>query len=531
MEIYNQYANLCTGAGSQAGWKDVILEHGRLRETWQHWLMARCCLLPILILLMAAPAWAAGQVINISEGQRTGKVVIAIGKSQTLRVSEPFENVVLGRREIADMAPLTNQLLYILGRAAGTTNLAFYDSAGDLIAVIDIEVTHDLAALREALRRTVPSAKVNIRSANGRIMLDGTVPDAVALDRILSIAREFANEAGQEENQVINALSVASPQQVMLEVRIIEAQRSSGRDLGVHWNVNVGGFKFATIGGRSTRTAVGGEGERIAFDRQPIGPNFAAPTLAGGATPFGVAVANLLNNGHHVDVVISALEEAGIARRLAEPNLTALSGQPASFHAGGEFPVPSERAADGEVASPTVFKPFGVRLNFTPTVLADGVINLLIEPEVSEPNFANAVRGIPSLSTRRARTTVELRDGQSLAMAGLLQSNHSRTKDQVPWLGDVPVLGALFRSSGFQKDETELVVIVTPRLVVPVPPGIALATPLDNLAPSNDPELVLFGKLEVSKEYLHLMETGGAVKGPFGHMLDLPKVEYHVTPK
>jgi pilus assembly protein CpaC len=462
------------------------------------------------MLLMAAPAWAADQVIDISDGQRTGKLVIAVGKSETVRVSEPFQDVVLGNPGIADMAPLTDRSLYVLGRAIGTTNLAFYDSAGDLIAVIDIEVTHDLSDLREALHKAVPSARVNVRSANGRVMLDGTVPDAVALDRVVSIAREFARVAGQDEpGRVINALTVASPQQVMLEVRMIEATRSLGRDLGVNWSVAADGFRFSTLPGA---------------------------TLVSGGVPFGTIIADFLAGGARVDVLIQALEEKGIARRLAEPNLIALSGQPASFHAGGEFPVPvvQETTLTDESAQfvrSVTFKPFGVRLNFTPTVLAGGVINLLIEPEVSEPDFANAVSGIPSLSTRRARTTVELRDGQSLAMAGLLQSNHSRNANQIPWLGDVPILGALFRSSGFQKNETELVVIVTPRLVVPVPPGVALATPLDNLTASNDPELVLLGKLEVSKEYLHLMETGGAVKGPFGHMLDLPKDRKHVTTK
>jgi pilus assembly protein CpaC len=519
-------------SGLRNGSGDVMLEHNRLTAAWPP--IARWCLLSVMLLLLASPAWAADQVIDISDGQRTGKLMIAVGKSETVRVSEPFQDVVLGNPGIANMAPLTDRSLYVLGQAIGTTNLAFYDSAGDLIAVIDIEVTHDLSDLREALHKAVPSARVNVRSANGRVMLDGTVPDAVALDRVLSIAREFAREAGQDEaGRVINALTVASPQQVMLEVRIIEAQRSSGRDLGVHWNVNVGGFKFATIGGRSTRTttreADDGTQVLLPFDRQPIGPNFAAPTLAGGGTPFGVAVSNLLNNGHHVDVVISALEEAGIVRRLAEPNLTTLSGQPAKFHAGGSIPVVTQGGATTE---PTVdLKDFGVLLGFTPTVLADGIINLKIEPEVSEVDFSIAVQGNPGFRKRTASTTVELRDGQSLAMAGLLQTNHTRTKDQVPWLGDVPVLGALFRSSGFQKNETELVVIVTPRLVVPVPPGVALATPLDNLAPSNDPELVLFGKLEVSKEYLHMMETGGAVTGPFGHMRDLPKDNNHVTTK
>jgi pilus assembly protein CpaC len=186
---------------------------------------------------------------------------------------------------------------------------------------------------------------------------------------------------------------------------------------------------------------------------------------------------------------------------------------------------------DVEPVRSVEFKPFGVRLSFTPTVLADGVINLLIEPEVSDIDPANEVFGVPGVTIRAARTTVELRDGQSMAMAGLLQTRHSRNADQIPWLADVPVLGALFRSTDFQKNETELVVIVTPRLVLPVPPGMELATPLDNRTPSNDPELVLFGELEVTPEHLHLIETGGNVQGPFGHMLDLPEAPRHVVTK
>jgi pilus assembly protein CpaC len=462
-----------------------------------------------MILLMAAPAWAADQVIDISNGQRTGKLMIAVGKSETVLVSESFQDVVIGNPEIADMAPLTDRSLYVLGVAIGTTNLALYDSAGDLIAVIDIEVTYDVSGLREALNAALPAAQIRIRTIGGRIMLQGMVPDAVVVDRAMAIARDFAGD------HVTNALTVASPQQVMLEVRIIEASRNLGRDLGVNWSIAAHGVRFSTF---------------RPFPGAPVAP------LAQGGTPFGSILADFLAGGARVDVLIQALEEKGIARRLAEPNLIALSGQPARFHAGGEFPVTTTTIEEGDDGSITTrpevqFKKFGVLLGFTPTVLADGIINLKIEPEVSDVDFSLAVQGNPGLRTRTASTMVELRDGQSLAMAGLLQTSHSRNVDQVPWLGDVPVLGALFRSSGFQRSETELVVIVTPRLVVPVPPGVALATPLDNLAPSNDPELVLLGKLEVSKEYLHLMETGGAVKGPFGHMLDLPKDKKHVTTK
>jgi pilus assembly protein CpaC len=469
--------------------------------------------------LTGGPALAQGQIINISEGQRVGRIMVSVGKSETLRVSEPFENVVVGNPDIADVAPLTDQSLYLLGRTVGTTNLAVYDAERELIAVIDVEVTFDVSGLREALAAALPGQPIQVRTVGGRIMLQGAVLDATMVDRAMQIAADFAGEG------VTNALSVASPQQVTLEVRMIEASRNLGRDLGVNWRADAGGFKFSTL--------------RPAF---PLRPEPGDPRLIGsaplvsGATPFGSILSSFLTGGVQVDVLIQALEAKGVARRLAEPNLTTLSGQPASFHAGGEVPITVTEVVEGQQGGVTntvsvEYKPFGVLLAFTPTVLADGVINLKIRPEVSDLDFSIAVQGNPGLRTRSATTTVELRDGQSLAMAGLLQTSHNRQADQVPWLGDVPVLGALFRSSGFQKNETELVVIVTPRLVQPVPPGVELATPLDNLDSSNDPDLVLFGQLEVTKEQLHLIETGGNVRGPFGHMLDLPEGPRHVVTK
>jgi pilus assembly protein CpaC len=451
--------------------------------------------------LSSAPA-AAQSIINISDGQRVGKVTLAVGQSETLQVSEPFENVVVGNPGIADVAPLTDQTMYLLGGAIGTTNLAIYNSESELIAVIDVEVTSDIRGMREALNAALPGQPIQIRTFGGRVMLQGAVLDATMVDRAMQIAASFVGEAG-----VTNALTVASPQQVTLEVRMIEASRNLGRDLGVSWDVQGDGFSFRTLTG-----------------------------LVSGAAPFGAVVANVLSGGTDVDVLIRALEQKGVARRLAEPNLTTLSGQTASFQAGGEVPITVSEVVEGELGgvAETVsveYKNFGVLLEFTPTVLADGVINLRVAPEVSDLDFSIAVRGNPGLRTRRANTTVELRDGQSLAMAGLMQARHERQADQLPWLGDLPVLGALFRSSGFQKSETELVVIVTPRLVKPVPPGVELATPLDNLAPSNDVGLMLFGKLEVSRDHLHLVETGGNVRGPFGHMIDIPEAQRHVITK
>jgi pilus assembly protein CpaC len=226
-----------------------------------------------------------------------------------------------------------------------------------------------------------------------------------------------------------------------------------------------------------------------------------------------------------IDMLVTALETKGVLRRLAEPNLMALSGDAARFLAGGEFPVP---VASTPVAGafPTVtieFKKFGVELAFVPTVLSRGVINLRVEPSVSELDFQNAVTiggtTIPALSRRDARTTVELRDGQSFAIAGLLQTRNREDVSQVPWIGSVPVLGTLFRSSSYQQQETDLVIIVTPRLVAPAVPGQRLASPLDSRLPPNDVDFFLNGQMEVRKRYDDYVNSGGDVKGPYGHII------------
>jgi pilus assembly protein CpaC len=226
----------------------------------------------------------------------------------------------------------------------------------------------------------------------------------------------------------------------------------------------------------------------------------------------------------NLDVMVSALEQKGLVRRLAEPNLMALSGDTARFLAGGEFPVPVASTTQGGVPTITIeFKKFGVELAFTPTVLSRGVINLRVEPSVSELDFTNAISisgtTIPALTRRDARTTVELRDGQSFAIAGLLQTRSIRDVAQVPWIGSVPVLGTLFRSSGYLQQETDLVIIVTPRAVAPAAPGQRLASPLDARLPSNDVDFFLNGQPEVRKRYTDFVTSGGELKGPYGHMI------------
>ena len=256
-----------------------------------------------------------------------------------------------------------------------------------------------------------------------------------------------------------------------------------------------------------------------------------AGTLVGGSLggPFGTVLANVLSNGGtSLDVLVTALEEKGVVRTLAEPNLIALSGDEAQFLAGGEFPVPV--ASSNRRVGQTVtieFKKFGVQLKFRPIVLSRGIINLKIEPEVSELDFTNAqtipigasIIVVPGLTTRSASTTVELRDGQSFAVAGLLSSQNANNLAQVPWIGSVPVLGALFRSAAYQQKETDLVIIVTPRLIAPVVPGQRLATPLDSRLPANDVDFFLMGQPEVKKEYTDYVESGGGLQGPYGYII------------
>ena len=231
-----------------------------------------------------------------------------------------------------------------------------------------------------------------------------------------------------------------------------------------------------------------------------------------------------LNNGTSIDALITALETKGILRRLAEPNLMALSGDAARFLAGGEFPVPIPNTTTTGFPTITIdYKKFGVELAFVPTVLSRGVINLRVEPSVSELDFANAVlipgTRVPALTRRDARTTVELRDGQSFAIAGLLQTRNRQDVSQLPWIGSVPVLGALFRSSSYQQEETDLVIIVTPRLVAPSTPGQKLASPLNSRMPANDVDFFLNGQMEVRKRYDDYVNSGGEVKGPYGHII------------
>jgi len=349
-------------------------------------------------------------------------------------------------------------------------------------------------------------------------------------DQAFNLAKSWA-----PNGNVINAMRIASPQQVLLKVRFLEVDRNAGRELGININaVNGSGTRGVSTGlgqvtaTNPTITGAGGTGSPLSTN-SVLQPLFqAAGTLVGHGVgaPFGTVLAEIVNNGVKIDTLVTALETKNLLRRLAEPNLVALSGQVASFEAGGQIPVPIAVTSGIGIATPTIeFKDFGVLLKFRPIVLGDGIINLSISLEVSQLDFTNAVSisgtTIPALTRRTANTTVELRDGQSFAIAGLLQADNARDISQVPWLGSVPVLGTLFRSSAFQKQETDLVIIVTPHLVEPAPPGARLATPLDSTIPTNDVDFFLFGQTEQRKQFNDYVTSGGDVRGPYGDMIGI----------
>ena len=465
-------------------------------------------------------------------------IVIAVNKSVTIPVSRPFSSAVVGSPEIADALPMTDRALYIQAKKIGTTNVSIFDENMRLIKVVDVEVAFDTGNLQSKIRASTGNAGIRVSNDNGQVVLSGTASDAVTADKAFNLAKAWS-----PNGTVVNAMTIASPQQVMLKVRFLEVARTAGRELGINW---------AAINGSGTRGVTTGQGGLVTSPPQiggtqnvngtptvtcapsgtcpPFGNGIfqAAGTFVGAmaGSPFGVILAEIVNKGIKIDSLITALETRGLLQRLAEPNLVALSGDTASFQAGGQFPVPVAITSGIGVATPTIeFKDFGILLRFRPTVLNNGIINLSINPEVSELDFTNAVSisgtTIPSILLRRATTTVELRDGQSFAIAGLLQADNARNISQLPWIGSVPVLGVLFRSAAYQKDETDLVIIVTPSLVQPAPPGARLATPFDNTVPSNDVDFFLMGQTEQRKKYTDYVTSGGDIQGPYGYMLGI----------
>ncbi len=432
-------------------------------------------------LIATSPALAQTIDYNLSTTS-VMRIKLPVSQAVTVVVSAPVGKIVAADPTIADAQPITDKSIYVVGKSFGTTTVNLFSDDGKPVGLLAVEVGADTADISRSIRDAVPGSNVKVATVNGRIRLSGTVADQQAMQKVLDIVGQYGSPA------VINTITLVGGQQVNLEVRILEAQRDAARQLGITWSGSVGGGSSPT-GNPDT----------------------------GSSSSFATLIANVVGSGINLSATIDMMEGKSLVRTLAEPNLTTLSGVKASFLAGGQVPI---RVQDDNGQATLTYRDFGVRLVFTPVVLEDGRIQIQLTPEVSGIGSYTAA-GDPVFNTRNLDATVELRDGQSFSVAGLLQNETSLSQEQLPWLGDVPVLGALFRSSSFKKHDTELVVIVTPRLVQPAPPGQVLATPLDGTQPANDLEFFALGKLEVSNKVLNSFKTGQGVAGPYGHIIDL----------
>ncbi len=449
-------------------------------------------MLPLAAVTLAAAAVptagnaALAQGFTQSDAKSGAVMTVPKNKSQVLKLDRAYAKAMIGNPEIADVMPISANSVYVLGRATGSTNLALYDRGGNLIAVVDVVVGPDTLGLKRQISDSFPGEDVRVNNANESILLEGQVSSPLAAERIVALAETYAPQ------KVVNMMSVGSPQQVLLEVRVSEMSRGTVKQLGINQAVWSNG-------------GVARPGD----------------TQNG---PFTGFLSNLF--GSTLSIEFEALERQGLVRTLANPNLVALSGETANFLAGGEFPIPIGVDIQGRVA--IEFKQFGVALAFTPTVLADGLVNLRVAPEVSSIDREVSIEldgfTIPGLKVRRAVTSLELRDGQSFAMAGLIQSDFSDTVRAVPLLGKIPIIGALFRSTSFQKQETELVITVTPRIVRPVRPD-QIVLPTDRVKAPSTAELFLLGKTESVKPIDKLpaarssAPAPGGIEGEQGHIV------------
>lgn len=451
------------------------------------WVWAIVAMLVSAMALSVGPA--AAQTVQYDLATTSVmRINLPVSHAVTVVMSGSVGKVVSADANIADAQPITDRSLYLVGKTFGSTTVNLYSDTGVPIGLLAVEVGADTSDMSRSIAAALPSSKVQVHSINGRVRLSGTVTDAYSMEKALEIVAQYGSPA------VINTMTLVGGQQVNLEVRILEAQRDAGRQLGVQWGGSVGGVGINTgMGGATSPTA-----DARSFS------SFITSVISGGT-------------GFSLNATINALEAKSLVRTLAEPNLTTLSGIKASFLAGGQVPI---RVLDSSGNTTLSYRDFGVRLEFTPVVLNDGRIQIHLTPEVSDIG-GSTTAGDPVFNTRTLDATVELRDGQSFSVAGLLQNTTRMKQDQLPWIGDVPVLGALFKSSSYQKHDTELVVIVTPRLVQPSVPGQVAMSPLETSLPANDVEFFALGQMEVTPKMIKKFQTGDGALGPYGYIIDL----------
>jgi pilus assembly protein CpaC len=450
----------------------------------------------LAVMVVVAAATATASAGDIVPGQKSS-LRVEVGKGSLVRLSEPATTVFVADPEVCDIQVKSPRLVYLMGKKPGRTTLYAVGSGERVLANIDVTVTHDLTRLNSAVRQLYPNAEISVSSVEAAVVIDGVVDNATMSENVRRLAANFVGEDGD----LINRLGVSAPVQVNLRVRIAEVSRDIEKQLGFNWEIigEIGnlGLKFATFN-----------------------------PFAVGSTP-DQAQAQYGPGNWDINAMIDALDDEGLISILAEPNLTALTGETASFLAGGEFPILVPQGNDRITVE---YKKFGVSLAFTPTIVNEIRINLHVRPEVSQLSPEGAISvpigdstlSIPALTTRRADTTVELGSGQSFAIAGLLENSSRHSIHKFPFLADVPVLGGLFKSDRFKRKESELVIIITPYIVRPSP--TRLAAPNDGFAPPTDLQRLFTTKTwqrnPVKGDPSTVDATGTRLVGQVGYLLD-----------
>ena len=426
---------------------------------------------------------------------------VPMNRAVVVESDVPFAELSIANPGIADISSLSDSTIYVLGKSPGMTTLTLLDASGRLITNVEVRVAADVTEFKERLRQILPGEKIEVRTANDGIVLSGTVSSMARLQRAMDLAERYAPE------RVSNLMSVGGVQQVMLKVRFAEMKRSVSKSLSTSLGLN-GGSGFGVNGGMGS------------INNQPALTSSLAGNIPIANENFGAMVFGFNAGSLQINLLLEALEQKGVVRTLAEPNLSALSGQEATFLAGGEYPIPV--AQDNGVYT-VEYKPFGIELQFIPRVVDQDIINLELKAAVSaiDPSVsvtANALT-LNAFSRRETTTTVEMRDGESFAIAGLIQDEFLDNAAQLPWIGDVPVLGALFRSADYQRSQTELVIIVTAHLVTPTR-GEALALPTDRVKPPSETGLFLRGQVSRTDRGPANEVAKQDFSGSYGYVMD-----------
>ena len=482
---------------------NVQIDEKRIPIFFASFLIISCLIFPI-------QSWGEGPVRIKLETNSPQNLTMTVGKSVIIGTPEPIKRVSLASPEIADAMVITPWQVYLSGKAPGTTNLTLWET-DEKVYVIHLEISPDISQFKETLHKILPEEKdVQVTATYDSMTLSGTVSSTVSLSQVLALAEPYFPK------KVVSLLQVSGVHQVMLEVRVAEVSRSLLRRLGLN-------FASISNSGQTIGVSLLNNLTRL--------PNAGFPSDGKVVSDKINGIFRFLGGGATWTVFVDALKEEGLINILAEPTLITLSGKNANFLAGGEFPIPTPQSIGTGFVVTITYKPFGVGLNFTPTVLSGNKINMQVSPEVSELDFSQAITisgfVIPSLTTRRVSTNIELADGQSFAIAGLLKSDVREIVDKFPVLGDIPILGALFRSTSFQKNETELIILVTPHLVKPM--DMAKQTlPTDQYIEPDDFEFYLLGKLEGEEKKKSSNPTSSStglkreygLEGKFGHITE-----------